>query len=293
MVGHLRALVSLCLFVVVTLVIGVPLMSLSLAKLVLYRTSLRPVLTRWLDKTASAWISCNNFHQKVLLPTRLKVEGPETFARRQWFMLIVNHQSWVDILVLIRVLNRKVPYFKFFLKTSLFWIPIIGLACWALDFPFMRRHSKEQIERDPALAGRDLDTTRKQCERYSNKPVTIISYVEGTRFTPAKHAAQRSPYQHLLIPKAGGMAFTLAAMSERINTILDVTIHYPGGRPNFWQYLGGKVKRIDVVVQERPVTDDLIGDYARDPQFKAHFQSWVNGLWQEKDALLERLSEQR
>ncbi|UTF61190.1 acyltransferase [Gilvimarinus sp. DA14] len=289
-VGHLRALLSLSFFVLVTLVIGVPLMTLALLKLLLYRSRWRPTLTRWLDKTASAWISCNNFHQRLLLPTRVNVDGSLEFARRQWFMLVVNHQSWVDILVILRVLNRRVPYFKFFLKKSLVWIPVLGMAFWALDFPFMRRHSKEQIARDPSLAGKDLATTRKQCERYSNKPVTIISYLEGTRFTPQKHAAQNSPYKHLLIPKAGGLAFTLAAMEGRINTLLDVTIHFPEGRPTFWQYLAGDVKTINVVIRQRPIDGSLSGDYG-DSEFRAYFQQWVNTIWQEKDELLQRLEQ--
>ncbi len=286
--GHVRALISLSLFVLVTLVIGVPLILLSLTKAVLYRSRWRAMLTRWLDKTASAWISCNNFHQRLLLPTRVNLDGPETFARREWFMLVVNHQSWVDILVILRVLNRRVPYFKFFLKTSLAWIPILGMAFWALDFPFMRRHSKEQIARDPSLAGKDLATTRKQCERYSNKPVTIISYLEGTRFTPQKHAAQQSPFKNLLIPKAGGLAFTLAAMEGRLHTLLDVTIHFPEGRPSFWQYLAGEVGEINVVIVERDIDASLLGDYT-DLEFRTHFQRWVNGIWQEKDELLTRL----
>lgn len=205
-------------------------------------------------------------------------------------MLIVNHQSWVDILVLLRVFNRRVPYFKFFLKSSLIWFPIIGLGCWALDFLFMKRHSRAQIEKNPSLAGKDLATTQVQCERFSNKPVTVISYVEGTRFTEAKRQAQSSPYRHLLIPKAGGLAFTLTAMSGRIKTLLDVTIHYPEGRPSFWQYLGGAVRRVNVVVRERPVSDELLGDYVNDSAYRERFQTWINGIWQEKDTLLERLA---
>lgn len=278
------------MFTLVTLVIGVPLMSLAVAKLLLQNTPMRARLTRWLDKTASAWISCNNFHQRLLQGTHIDVDGPESFATRQWFMLIVNHQSWVDILVLLRVFNRRVPYFKFFLKSSLIWFPVIGLACWALDFLFMKRHTREQIQKDPSLAGKDLATTQQQCERFSNKPVTIISYVEGTRFTEQKREQQSSPYRHLLIPKAGGLAFTLAAMSGRIKTLIDVTIHYPAGRPTFWQYLGGQVKNVKVVIRERAVADDMLGEYSSDLEYRNRFQAWVNGIWQEKDDLLEKLS---
>ncbi|HEY7886315.1 MAG TPA: acyltransferase [Cellvibrionaceae bacterium] len=286
-----RGLISLLLFVLITLAIGIPLVLMSLFKLVLQKSVYRPLLTRWLDKIASAWISCNNAHQRWLLPTQMQVSGAEAFSRRQWYMLVVNHQSWVDILVLLRVLNRRIPYWKFFLKNSLIWIPVLGLAFWALDFPFMRRHSKEQIARDQTLAGRDIETTRRQCERYSNKPVTIISYLEGTRFTEAKHRAQSPPYQHLLLPKAGGMAFTLAAMNGRIEHLLDVTIYYPAGRPTFWDYVCGRVERIVVDIKVRPIAPDLIGNYSEDAAFREHFQAWVNDLWQQKDALLESLNQ--
>ncbi|MDO3386935.1 acyltransferase [Gilvimarinus sp. SDUM040013] len=288
---HGRALLGFSLFTLVTLVIGVPLMSLAIAKLLLQKTRLRPRLTRWLDKTATAWISCNNAHQRLTTGTHIDVDGPEQFGRRQWFMLVVNHQSWVDILVLLRVFNRRIPYFKFFMKSSLIWFPVIGLACWALDFLFMKRHTREQIQKDPSLAGKDLATTQLQCERFSNKPVTIVSYVEGTRFTEAKHDQQQSPYRYLLIPKAGGLAFTLTAMSGRIKTLLDVTIHYPQGRPTFWQYLGGQVKKINVVVRERDVREELLGNYVSDEDYRRHFQTWVNQIWQEKDELLESLSQ--
>lgn len=291
LVSIVRGALSLLLFTLTTLTIGVPLIVLSLLKLAAYCSAYRPLLTRWLDKMASAWMTVNNTHQRWLLPTRISYDGPEHFARRQWFMLVVNHQSWVDILVLLRLFNRQLPYFKFFLKTSLMWIPVLGLAFWALDFPFMRRHSKAQMARDPSLAGKDLATTQKQCERYSNKPVTIISYLEGTRFTPAKHRAQASPYRHLLIPRAGGLAFTLTAMNGRINTLLDVTIHYPEGRPTFMQYVMGRVGRINVHARELAVGQDLLGDYSQDANFKRHFQGWINRVWQEKDERLIELNQ--
>lgn len=284
-----RGLLSLTLFVVTTLLVGLPLVVLSLAKLLLQKTPLRAGLTRALDEVASAWIAANNAHQRLLLPTRIVITGPRRFDCRQWYMLVVNHQSWVDILVLLRTFNRRLPYWKFFLKTSLLWIPILGLAFWALDFPYMRRYRKEDIERDPSLAGRDLETTRRQCERYAAHPVTIISYLEGTRFTREKHRQQHSPFRHLLIPKAGGLAFTLAAMNGRLQQLLDVTIHYPEGIPTFWDYLCGRVGRIHLDVKVREIGPERLGDYTEDPVYRENMHQWVNSLWQEKDQLLDTL----
>jgi hypothetical protein len=50
-----------------------------------------------------------------------------------------------------------------------------------------------------------------------------MNFVEGTRFTPAKHAAQQSPYKHLLKPKAGGLALALHVLGDRFDSLLDVT----------------------------------------------------------------------
>lgn len=286
-----RGLLSLTLFVLVTLVVSVPLIILSLAKLLLQKTPLRSGLTRTLDEVARVWISANNVHQRLLLPTRIHLTGSRNLDASQWYMLVVNHQSWVDILVLLRTFNRRLPYWKFFLKTSLLWIPVLGLAFWALDFPYMRRHSKEEIERDPSLAGRDLEMTRRQCARYASHPVTVISYLEGTRFTWKKHRQQDSPYRHLLIPKAGGLAFTLAAMEGKLQHLLDVTIHYPEGVPTFWDYVCGRVGQINLDVKVRALGPERIGDYTGDPAFRQAMQHWVNQLWQEKDQLLESLGQ--
>ena len=53
-----------------------------------------------------------------------------------------------------------------------------------------------------------------------------MNFLEGTRFTAAKHAKQESPYRYLLKPKAGGIAFVLAAMDGKIEKMVNVTIAY-------------------------------------------------------------------
>ncbi|MFE8730555.1 acyltransferase, partial [Aeromonas hydrophila] len=49
----------------------------------------------------------------------------------------------------------------------------------------------------------------------------------------------------------------------------------------------GRVKRIQVRIEELPVDEALIGDYFNDKQFKRGFQEWLNQRWQEKDEVLE------
>jgi 1-acyl-sn-glycerol-3-phosphate acyltransferase len=244
---------------------------------------------RWLDWLASLWMDANARHQELLLPTRLEIEGLENLSKQEWYMMVANHQSWVDILLLLRIFNGRIPYLKFFLKQSLIWVPLLGLAWWALEFPFMRRHTKEQLARDPSLQGKDIAQTRKACEKFRYNPVTIINFLEGTRFTRAKYIQQKSSYRHLLMPKAGGLAFTLAAMNGQLHRLLDVTIHYPEGIPTYWDYACGRVKRIQVHIRQVPIPAELIGDYTEDAEFRAGFQQWVNQLWQRKDDLIESM----
>lgn len=286
---HGLGILTTSLFVLITLVVFIPLLPLALLKWLIPYAPWRALSTRWLDWLASHWMDANARHQAAILPTQLQVEGLRNLSVDEWYMLIANHQSWVDILVLLRVFNRRIPYLKFFLKQSLIWVPLLGLAWWALEFPFMRRYTKAEIAKNPALKGKDIEETRQACEKFRHNPVTIINFLEGTRFTPAKHAQQKSCYRHLLMPKAGGLAFTLAAMDGQLHSLLDVTIYYPEGRPSYWDYVCGKVGVIRVHVRERGIPAEMLGNYTEDASFRESFQAWVNQIWQEKDILLEQM----
>ena len=222
--------------------------------------------------------------------TEWDVQGIEGLNRTGWYMVSCNHQSWVDILVLQHLLNRRIPLLKFFLKQQLIWVPIMGLAWWALEFPFMRRHSEEYLKKHPEMRGKDQETTRQACAKYALIPTSVMNFLEGTRFTQAKHTKQQSPYQHLLKPKAGGMALALNAMGEKFQAILDVTIVYPDGVPLFTDFLMGKMRRVVVRVRTLPIPPDLkTGDYALDPVFRQAFSQWVQQLWREKDTQITQL----
>jgi 1-acyl-sn-glycerol-3-phosphate acyltransferase len=289
--AHLRGLLTNLLFTLATLLVFVPLLPLALLKLIPW-TPWQRLCRRWLAALASAWINFNSWHQSWLAGARIELEGDLDLRRDEWYLMVSNHQSWVDILAILRVFNGRIPYVKFFLKKSLIWVPMLGVAWWALDYPFMRRYSKEQLERNPALKGKDIEETRRACEKFRDIPVSIINFLEGTRFTPAKHRVQQSPYQRLLIPRAGGVAFALNAMNGQLHRLLDVTIYYPEGIPTYWDYACGRVKRIRLHVKQRPLPPELLGDYLEDSAFRANFQSWVNQLWEEKDRQLAIMAEE-
>ncbi len=239
---------------------------------------------------AESWIACNSGWMALTQRTEWDVQGIEGLEPHSWYLVNSNHQSWVDILVLQHLLNRRIPLLKFFIKQQLIWVPVMGLAWWALDFPFMRRHSEEYLRKHPEMRGKDQETTRQACEKFALIPTSVMSFMEGTRFTPAKHAKQQSPYRNLLKPKAGGMALALNAMGDKFQAILDVTIVYPDGAPTFQHFLSGKMHRVIVRVRSLPVPKHLLtGDYANDPAVREAFSQWVQQLWRDKDAQIDAL----
>jgi len=252
-----------------------------------------PFLRRWLSlvlmKIAENWISCNALMFSVVNRTRWQIEGMDGLSINDWYLLFVNHQSWVDIIVLQTVFNRRIPLLKFFIKKQLMWFPFLGIAFWALDMPFMQRHSKSYLARHPEKKGSDLVATRRACEKFRHTPTSVINFVEGTRFSEEKRDRKSSPYQHLLKPRAGGVALALSSMGDMFSTILDVTIIYPQGRPRFSQLMCGEFNEVVVKIQKREVEPWLIeGDYANNREFRRQFHGWLGGIWQEKDALLEQ-----
>ena len=250
----------------------IPLLAIALLKVVLPLPRLRTACNPLLTGLAASWIGFNNRLWDSFTRTRLRLHCDADLHADGHYLVLANHQSWVDILVLQKVFNRRIPLLRFFLKRQLFWVPLLGLAWWALDFPFMGRYTPRQVAKNPALAGRDIEATRRACEKFRAIPVAIMNFVEGTRFTADKHAKQGSPYRHLLKPKSGGVAFVLDAMGDGLHAILDVTIAYPGGRPSLIDLLADRVPEVRVRVRQRRIPADLAGgDYQNDREFRVRF----------------------
>ncbi len=251
------------------------------------KKSWRLTCSRTLDAIAENWIWVNNLNQKLTSSTRWIVEGVENLDRSHWYLVLSNHQCWVDILVLQRVFHRKIPLLKFFLKRELIWFPVLGQAWWVLDFPFMNRYKRKHIQKKPHLKGKDLAEIKRACGKFKTNPVSVMNFVEGTRFTTEKHDRQKSAYTHLLKPKAGGIAFVLKEMEDHIHRLLDVTIVYKGGTRSFWSFLCGDVQEVRVRVRSLPVDAELLGDYLNDRTFRKTLQLWLNNLWHEKDRCIQ------
>jgi len=285
--SFINGMFAACGYLMNTIFWEIPIVVLAVVKLIPFKP-LQQLLSYAIDGCASGWVKVNSLNQCIFSRTTINVSSFPQLSTKQWYMIIANHQSWVDILILQRVLDGKVPFLKFFLKQQLLYVPIIGLAWWALDFPFMKRYSKALLAKKPHLKGKDIEATKKSCQKFQLKPVSVVNFVEGTRFTPAKNEQQGRQFESLLMPRAGGLSFALNAMSGRLDQLVDVTIAYPAGIPTFWEFITGKVKQVNVEVKVEEINNTLIGDYD-DKEYRANFQQWLNEKWAQKQQLLNSI----
>ena len=248
------------------------------------------IINRILHWIGENWIAGNSGWMRLTQKTQWDVQGLEGLNYNGWYLVVSNHQSWVDILVMQHLLNRRIPLLKFFIKRELIRVPLMGLAWWALDYPFLYRHSSEYLKEHPEQKGKDYEATRKACEKFATIPTSVMNFLEGTRFTKGKHERQKSEYKFLLRPKSGGLALALNVLGEKFNSLLDITIVYPDGIPGFKEFLCGKVKRIIVRMKTIEIPKQLLhGDYEEDPVFRGAMHKWVQKLWREKDEQIQSL----
>lgn len=289
----LAGLITALLFMTSTVLFVSVQLPFILLKVFIPNTWIRHHLTRVIMALGTIWIDLNAHIKDFARSTKWDVKGLEQgFNLDASYLVVCNHRSWADIFVLQRIFNHRIPFLKFFLKKELIWVPVLGVAWWGLDFPFMKRYSRQFIEKHPELKGKDMETTRKYCIKYKKSPATVLNFLEGTRYNYQKHENQNSPFQHLLKPKAGGVAIVLSSMGEYFSKIVDVTIVYPENEPPmpFWDFLKGGVPTIAVRIRTLDIPETFIGkNYAEDEVFRDQFQKWINQLWKDKDQVIETI----
>ncbi len=156
----LRGVIASLLLALNTIVCCTPLFVVAIFKLLLPFPAAQR-FTDWLmGHIHETWISNNKAWMDLLGHTRWQLSGLEGLDYQHSYLITSNHQSWVDIMVLQYVLNRRIRPLKFFLKQQLIWVPVIGLAWWALGFPFMKRYSKAYLEK----------ASREERQRPGNHP---------------------------------------------------------------------------------------------------------------------------
>ncbi|WP_336147401.1 acyltransferase [Acinetobacter soli] len=268
---------------------GPPVLALGLTKL--FKKS------RVVDQTniqiTNSWLNVNNWLIDHVLPHLewdITIDEALDLSMQGRYLMTCNHQSWVDTTVNQYFGLTRMPLTRFFTKWELIFIPFVGQAFKILGFPMMKRHTKEQIQKNPELKTRDLEEARQACEQLLSQPFTLLNYLEGTRFTPEKHDQQGSPYQHLLKPKAGGLALALNILGDKIDALVDMTIVYPDGIPGYGDFWLGDVSKIAVNLRKIELPDWVLGgDYEDDEVYRKRFQNWVDQLWTEKDQLITEM----
>jgi 1-acyl-sn-glycerol-3-phosphate acyltransferase len=274
-------------FVTNTLFWSLLLLPVTLLKLALPFEFSRRFLGNVAAGIAGCWVYVNSLGIKLSKRVEVEVIGDDKLKPDDWYLVVSNHQSWADIPILQMVFRKKIPMLKFFLKKELIWVPVLGPAWWALDFPFMKRYSKEHLRKYPQLKGKDMEITRKACEKFKKTPTAVMTFAEATRFSEEKRNRQGGQLSHVLRPRAGSVGFVLSAMGDQLSYILDVTICYPLGVQELWGFLCGKIEKVIVKIDRIPIRNDLIGNYTLDQEYKKHLQQWLNDRWTEKERFLE------
>jgi 1-acyl-sn-glycerol-3-phosphate acyltransferase len=292
----IRAAITILLLTLNAAFWGICIVLLGVVKFAIHITAPRSrartrviLMLAWL---AERWVAGNDRIFDLMLPTQWQIAGIGDDVKPDGrYLIVANHLSWVDIFALFRAFHSRAAFIRFFLKRQLFWTPIVGQACWALEFPFMRRYAPEYLKKHPEKRGTDLMTTRKACQRYRNFPVAVLNFLEGTRFSKSKRDAQQSPYRHLLRPRIGGIAFVLAALGDQLDAIYDVTLAYPpDNEVTMGRFVSGRVPKI--IIHARRVTPP---PHFFDPAVtspspeREELKVWMDGMWREKDALLDGL----
>lgn len=288
--GPIKGVFNSIFLVVHTIAWCMPMYLFFILKLLAPNQACRNAAVRMTCRIANGWIATNDFWMKHTLDTEWDIPNLDHLKLEDWYFVICNHQSWTDILILHSLFLRKIPFIRFFIKRELLFLPFLGIAWWVYDFPIMRRYSKKTLAKKPHLKGKDIEATRIACQRYQHVPVTILNFLEGTRYTHEKHQQQRTPqYDHLLNPKLGGFSYAITAMDQKIRHVIDVTIVYPYGKPNFWDFLCGRIRKIKVLVKEYDIPESLLSwDNIDDQQKRSQFGEWVDHIWQEKDNLIKQ-----
>jgi len=246
-------------------------------KLIVPHQGWRNSCSRILELLTIRWTDGNNFIFWLTQKIEWKVQGVGNLDPKNSYLLISNHRNSIDIPGLQRIFNHRIPPLKFFIKQELIWIPFLGQAFWALDFPMMKRYTPNFLKKHPEYRGKDLETTRKACQKLKEAPFSIINFLEGTRFSVAKQQQQDSSYRYLLNPQFGTSAIILSNLKESITAILDITIVYPSHRnATFWDLVCGRVSFIVIHVRELPIPDGKL-------------KPWIRELWEEKDRIIEQI----
>lgn len=283
----LRGILTLTIIIIVTVLVCIPLFSMAvIALLIPGRAGVH--FRRWMEVWLFVWTGFNRWLFRVMGTTTMRIDwtGGDDVSTNRWYLVISNHQSWTDILILQSVLWNRLPPIKFFTKEQLIWVPFIGIGMYVLGFPYLKRATKDQIAKNPDLKNADRENIRKACQRFRYYPSTLLNFIEGTRFTPQKHSRQRAAHRNLLNAKVGGLSYVVAEMGQTLHRLVDITIAYPGQVPSFWEFLQGKCPQVDVHIEALAIPESITGE-SEEREQRRLLAAWIDERWRLKDQRLD------
>jgi len=286
-----RGGLTICFIVLNTIACCIPIYLLAIPRALFRVARLRLTLAVAMTRIIDLWVAGNRCMLRGFDLARIEThwQTAAPLQRDRWYVVIANHQGWSDILILQDIFLGRVPPLKFFVKRQLIWVPLIGLAMWLLEFPYVRRYSREQLANNPALRQHDQEATQRACEHFEQQPTSVLNFMEGTRFTTIKHQRQGSTFRNLLLPKTGGFGYVVNSLAARIDQVLDVTIVYPDGVPSFFEFLSGRARRVRVEVNTVDVPQAILAGDELTAAAREQLRNWVDKLWADKDARIEQL----
>ncbi len=285
----LQGAIALLIVTVSTVVLTTIIFIGAIFKLIAPKGRATDAMTHLLSSFGELWVSVNKSVVWFYRDMEWDVQIPDEISHKGRYLVFCNHQSGVDILALQHCLNRRAPFGRYLLKQQLIWVPVLGVAWWALDMAFLRRYSRQELLKNPALRGKDLENAAQACEKLKHIPVSMMTFPEGTRLSEAKRKDQNSPYEHLLRPRYGGVGQVLYSFDDALDSLVDVTITYPHGTPGVWHYISGQVKKISVNIKLRPIGENIRGrNFREDSVAKCELKTWVDGIWEEKEQYITR-----
>lgn len=289
LMGNISGFLALFILLITTILGFIPILILGILKL-FPNKHLKIRCIKIIDQIATLWVNINTLYVEKTKLVKWNITGLDSFQNEDWYLVIANHQSWLDIVVLQRVFNHKIPLLKFFIKDQLKWVPLLGFSWWAMGCPFMKRYTPAYLAKHPHKKGQDVKATQKALKLFKQTPGTLMSFIEGTRYTPEKKRQQQSPYEHLLKPKAGGISYVISAMNQELNQLLDVTISYPEGNHSLWSFLCYRIQTINVHVRSITIPQPFLTvSLIEDDKIQSDFRHWLNDRWAEKDQLMSMM----
>ena len=210
-------------------------------------------------------------------------------ALRKWIKdpgsSLSNHQSWADIFIVQMITNRKVPMLKFFMKFVLIYVPVIGICWWALDMPFLKRYSKDQLERNPSLRGKDFASMKRSLKSIVSIQSLFLVLPKVPDSLQQKYKDQNSPSIICLNPKKEDWLPQYQQCQDSIRLLTSQL--FTNQKKKLLGFLERNMNNARIFVQSLDIPDKFkISQLHENDGLRKEFKDWLNEIWHKKDKLI-------